>query len=52
MVLDASRDELLQRVWEGGRIDAAAALDLYGVPLAELGAVAAGSYHHSTRASR
>lgn len=40
MVLDASRDELLQRVWEGGRIDAAEALDLYGLPLSELGALA------------
>ena len=40
MVLDASRDELLQRVWEGGRIDAAEALALYGLPLSELGALA------------
>jgi len=38
--LDASWDELLQRVWEGGRIDAAEALALYGLPLSELGALA------------
>ncbi len=40
MVLDASRDALLQRVWEGARIDAADALALYSLPLSELGALA------------
>jgi cyclic dehypoxanthinyl futalosine synthase len=40
MVLDASRDVLLQRVWEGARIDAAQALTLYALPLSELGALA------------
>jgi len=40
MVLDASRDALLQRVWEGARIDAAEAMALYALPLSELGALA------------
>lgn len=40
MVYDASLDELLQRVWDGGRIDAAEALRLYALPLEELGALA------------
>lgn len=40
MVHDASLDELLQRVWDGGRIDAAEALRLYALPLEELGALA------------
>jgi cyclic dehypoxanthinyl futalosine synthase len=40
MVLDASRDALLQRVWEGARIDAAEAMALYPLPLSELGALA------------
>jgi cyclic dehypoxanthinyl futalosine synthase len=40
MVLDSSRDALLQRVWEGGRIDAQEALALYSLPLSELGALA------------
>jgi cyclic dehypoxanthinyl futalosine synthase len=40
MVLDASRDALLQRVWGGARIDAAEAMALYSLPLSELGALA------------
>ncbi len=40
MVLDSSRDALLQRVWEGGRIDAQEALALYSLPLSELGTLA------------
>jgi cyclic dehypoxanthinyl futalosine synthase len=40
MVLDSSRDALLQGVWEGGRIDAQEALALYSLPLSELGALA------------
>ena len=40
MIHDASLDELLQKVWEGGRIDGAEALRLYALPLEELGALA------------
>lgn len=40
MIHDASLDELLQKVWNGGRIDAAEALRLYALPLEELGALA------------
>jgi cyclic dehypoxanthinyl futalosine synthase len=40
VVYDASLDELLQRVWDGGRIDAPEALRLYALPLEELGALA------------
>jgi cyclic dehypoxanthinyl futalosine synthase len=40
MIYDASLDSLLQKVWEGGRIDAAEALRLYALPLEELGALA------------
>lgn len=40
MIYDASLDELLQRVWEGKRIDASEALRLYRLPLEELGALA------------
>jgi cyclic dehypoxanthinyl futalosine synthase len=40
MVWDASLDDLLQKVWEGGRIDAAEARRLYALPLEELGALA------------
>ncbi len=40
MIYDASLDELLQKVWTGGRIDAAEALRLYRLPLEELGALA------------
>src|SRR5437773_11170291 len=40
MICDASLDELLQKVWEGRRIDPAEALRLYPLPLEELGALA------------
>jgi cyclic dehypoxanthinyl futalosine synthase len=40
MIHDASLDELLQRVWDGQRIDAAQAARLYRLPLEELGALA------------
>lgn len=40
MIYDASLDQLLEKVWNGGRIDAAEALRLYALPLEELGALA------------
>lgn len=40
MIYDATLDELLQKVWDGGRIDAAEARRLYSLPLEELGALA------------
>jgi cyclic dehypoxanthinyl futalosine synthase len=40
VIYDASLDELLQKVWTGGRIHAAEALRLYKLPLEELGALA------------
>ena len=40
MIHDASLDELLQKVWDGGRTNAAEALRLYQLPLEELGALA------------
>ena len=40
MIYDASLDELLQKVWDGKRINAAEALRLYKLPLEELGALA------------
>src|SRR5947199_8962284 len=40
MIYDASLDELLQRVWDGKRIDQTEALRLYPLPLEELGALA------------
>lgn len=40
MIYDASLDELLQRVWDGHRINQAEALRLYALPLEELGALA------------
>ena len=40
MIYDTALDALLQKVWNGGRIDAAEALRLYGLPLEELGALA------------
>jgi cyclic dehypoxanthinyl futalosine synthase len=40
VIYDASLDELLQKVWDGGRINAAEALRLYKLPLEELGALA------------
>ena len=40
MIDDASLDDLLQKVWDGGRIEPAEALRLYHLPLEELGALA------------
>ena len=40
MIHDASLDELLQKVWNGERIDVAEARRLYALPLEELGALA------------
>jgi cyclic dehypoxanthinyl futalosine synthase len=40
MVYDASLDALLQRVWDGKRIDRHDALRLYALPLEELGGLA------------
>jgi cyclic dehypoxanthinyl futalosine synthase len=40
VIYDASLDELLQKVWDGQRINAAEALRLYLLPLEELGALA------------
>ena len=40
VIYDASLDDLLQKTWAGGRIDAAEALRLYSLPLEELGALA------------
>ena len=40
VIYDASLDGLLQKVWDGKRINAAEALRLYNLPLEELGALA------------
>lgn len=40
MIYDASLDELRQKVWDGGRVNAVEAVRLYRLPLAELGALA------------
>ncbi len=40
MTYDASLDELLEKVWQGERIDSTEALRLYDLPLEELGALA------------
>jgi len=40
VIYDASLDDLLHKVWEGGRINPAEALRLYHLPLEELGALA------------
>lgn len=40
MIYDASLDELLQKVWDGGRIDRDEARRLSALPLEELGALA------------
>ncbi len=40
MIYDASLEELLQKVWDGQRIDQADALRLYRLPLEELAALA------------
>ena len=39
MIYDASLDQLLQKVWDGQRVDPAEALRLYRLPLEELGAL-------------
>jgi cyclic dehypoxanthinyl futalosine synthase len=40
VIYDATLDELLQKVWDGGRVTQADALRLYALPLEELGALA------------
>lgn len=40
MIYDATLDDLLQKVWDGGRITGEEALRLYRLPLEELGALA------------
>ncbi len=40
MIHDSSLDELLQKVWDGGRINGIEARRLYALPLEELGALA------------
>ena len=40
VIYDASLDDLLQKVWDGGRVDSAEALRLYHLPVEELGALA------------
>jgi len=40
VIHDVSHDRLLQKVWDGGRISGAEALQLYALPLEELGALA------------
>jgi len=40
VIYDASLDDLLQKVWDGQRINQAEALRLYALPLEELGALA------------
>ena len=40
MIHDASLDALLQKVWDGGRVEQSEALRLYHLPLEELGALA------------
>jgi cyclic dehypoxanthinyl futalosine synthase len=40
VIYDAALDDLLQKVWDGGRINPAEALRLYHLPLEELGALA------------
>ena len=40
MIYDASLDDLLQKVWDGQRIDRTEAKRLYALPLEELGALA------------
>jgi len=40
VIYDASLDELLQKAWDGGRINQAEALRLYRLPIEELGALA------------
>jgi cyclic dehypoxanthinyl futalosine synthase len=40
VIHDACLDELLQKVWDGHRIDPSEALRIYGLPLEELGSLA------------
>ncbi|MEO8428139.1 MAG: cyclic dehypoxanthinyl futalosine synthase [Verrucomicrobiota bacterium] len=40
MICDSSLEDLLQKVWDGQRIDSSDALRIYGLPLEELGALA------------
>jgi cyclic dehypoxanthinyl futalosine synthase len=40
VIYDASLDDLLQKTWDGKRVDCAEALRLYRLPLEELGAIA------------
>lgn len=40
MIYDAAMDTLVQKVWDGGRIDAAEAVRLFALPLEELGMLA------------
>jgi cyclic dehypoxanthinyl futalosine synthase len=40
VIYDAALDNLLQKVWDGGRINPSEALRLYALPLEELGALA------------
>jgi len=40
VIYDVSLDQLLEKVWNGARIDSAEALRLYALPLEELGALA------------
>ncbi len=40
MIYDVSLDALLQKVWDGGRVDSTEALRLYALPIEELGALA------------
>jgi cyclic dehypoxanthinyl futalosine synthase len=40
VVYDPSLDDLLQKVWDGGRIDHAEAVQVYALPLEELGILA------------
>jgi cyclic dehypoxanthinyl futalosine synthase len=40
VIYDAALDDLLQKVWDGGRINEAEALRIYPLPLEELGALA------------
>jgi len=48
VIYDASLDELLQKVWDGQRINQADALRLYHLPLEELGALANAFPHEVT----
>ena len=51
MIYDAFLDALLQKVWDGQRINQAEALRLYHLPLEELGALADAAKRAAERAS-